>query len=154
MSPCGYDARLATVLASRQTQLAKGAADVIGALKLGLAGVLVASVMGVGTASAKEGDIIKTGTCSGASTWKLKLSPENGKIEVDFEVDQNVVGDTWRVSFRDNGVLVFRGSAMTQAPSGSFEVRKVIADRAGPDNIVAKARNLRTDEVCRASATF
>jgi len=132
----------------------KGAADVIGALKLGLAGVLVASVMGVGTASAKEGDIIKTGKCSGASTWKLKLSPENGKIEVEFVVDQNVVGDTWRVAFKDNGVLVFSGRAVTQAPSGSFEIRKVIADRAGPDNIVAKARNLRTDEVCRGSATF
>ena len=124
------------------------------ALKLGLAGLLVASVLGVGTASAKEGDIIKTGNCSATSTWKLKLSPENGMIEVQFEVDQNVVGDTWRVVFKDNGVRVFRGTFVTQAPSGSFEARKVIADQPGPDNIVAKARNLRTDEVCRGSATF
>jgi hypothetical protein len=126
----------------------------ITALKLGLAGILVASVMGVGTASAKAGDIIKTGNCSAASTWKLKLSPQNGKIQVEFEVDQNVVGQTWRVTFNDNGVRVFRGLAVTKAPSGSFEVRKVIADLAGPDNIVAKARNLQTNEVCRASATF
>jgi hypothetical protein len=126
----------------------------IRALKLGLAGILVASVMGAATASAKDGDIIRTGNCSAASDWKLKLSPENGRIEVEFEVDQNVVGDTWRVTLRDNGVLVFRGRAVTQAPSGSFEVRKVIADMAGSDHIVARARNLRTDEVCRGSATF
>jgi hypothetical protein len=126
----------------------------IRALKLGLAGILVASVMGAATASAKDGDIIRTGNCSAASDWKLKLSPENGRIEVEFEVDQNVVGDTWRVTLRDNGVLVFRGRAVTQAPSGSFEVRKVIADRAGPDHIVARGLNLRTGEVCSGSATF
>jgi hypothetical protein len=125
----------------------------ITALKLGLAGVLVALVMGVGTASAKEGDIIKTGHCSAASTWKLKLSPENGKIEVEFEVDENVNGDTWQVTFKDNGVRVFRTTAVTQGPSGSFEVRKVIANRAGADNIVAKALNLRTGEVCKGAAT-
>lgn len=126
----------------------------IKAATLGLAGVLMALVLGVSSAAAKTGDIIKTGQCSGASTWKLKLSPENGQIEVEFEVDQNVVGDSWRVVIKDNGVRVFSGRRTTQAPSGSFEVRKVIANRAGADNIAAKATNLRTAEVCSASATF
>ena len=126
----------------------------IKAATLGLAGVLTALVLGVSSAAANAGDIIKTGQCSGASTWKLKLSPENGQIEVQFEVDQNVVGDSWRVVIKDNGVRVFRGRRTTQAPSGSFEVRKVIADQAGTDNIAAKATNLRTGEVCSASATF
>ena len=124
------------------------------ALLLGLAGLLGTLVLGVGSASAKAGDVITQGQCSGTSTWKLKLSPENGRIEVQFEVDQNVVGDKWRVVIKDNGILVFRGSRVTQAPSGSFEVRKVIPDQAGPDNITARAKNVRTAEVCSASATF
>jgi hypothetical protein len=43
---------------------------------------------------AKDGDVIREGNCSARSTWKLKASPENGRIEVEFEVGQNVVGRT------------------------------------------------------------
>jgi hypothetical protein len=119
-----------------------------------LTALLSAAVMGVGTAAAKDGDVIRTGGCNSASTWKLKLSPENGKIEVEFEVDQNVVGHRWRVTITDNGVQVFAGRRVTKAPSGSFEVRRVIPNRPGPDNVVAQARNLRTGETCNGSATF
>ena len=34
-------------------------------------------------ASAKDGDIIRRGDCTGATDWKLKLSPEDGRIERD-----------------------------------------------------------------------
>ena len=37
----------------------------------------------------KDGDVIVQGRCTAASTAKLKLSAENGRIEVEFEVDQN-----------------------------------------------------------------
>jgi hypothetical protein len=126
----------------------------IKALTLGFTAILAAAVLGVGTAAAKDGAIIKTGKCSAASTWKLKLSPENGKIEVEFEVDQNVNGQTWNVTIKDNGVVAAQGSAITRAPSGSFEFRRVIANKLGPDNIVAQARNARTGESCTGSATF
>jgi hypothetical protein len=36
--------------------------------------------------------VIKTGSCSGASDWKLKLKTEDAGIGVEFEVDQNVSG--------------------------------------------------------------
>jgi hypothetical protein len=38
-------------------------------------------------AGAKGGDVIRTGVCSGAAHWKLKLSPDNGRIEVEFQVE-------------------------------------------------------------------
>ncbi|GIU97518.1 MAG: hypothetical protein KatS3mg013_1321 [Actinomycetota bacterium] len=130
--------------------MVKGPRLVIAALTV----LALSAVTAAPLAQAKDGDVIRRGSCSGASTWKLKLSPEDGKIEVEFEVDQNVVGDVWRVKIFHDGELVFRGKRTTKAPSGSFEVRIVEPNRAGPDDFVAKARNLSTDEVCRGSATF
>ena len=60
------------------------------------------------TALAGGNDVIREGSCAGQSDWKLKLSPEDGGIEVEFEVDQNVSGDRWRVKIRHDGDLAFR----------------------------------------------
>ena len=105
-------------------------------------------------AAAKSGDRVFTGSCSGASTWKLKLSNENGRIETELEIDQNRVGRVWTVAITDNGATIFRGSRTTTAPSGSFTVRRVTANRAGTDRFIAVARAARTGEVCRARGTF
>jgi hypothetical protein len=105
-------------------------------------------------ASAKDGDIIRSGSCTGATDWKLKLSPEDGRIEVEFEVDQNRVGRTWNVRMKRDGAVFWRGQRTTRAPSGSFEVRRVTNDGAGRDRIVARAVNPASGEVCRGAATF
>ena len=94
-------------------------------------------------------DVIRRGSCTGATDWKLKASPEDGRIEVEGEVDSNRNGQTWRWRIRHNGSLSARGTATTQPPSGSFEVRRVLVDAAGTDTLVFRARNPRTDEVCR-----
>jgi hypothetical protein len=99
-------------------------------------------------------DVIRTGSCNGASDWKLKLSPEDARIEVEFELDQNVSGDEWRLKIRHNGDLVFRGRRTAGGASGSFEVRIIEDDLAGLDRFRARARNLSTDEVCSGSASF
>ena len=104
--------------------------------------------------SAKDGDVIRRGDCTMNSDWKLKLSPENGRIEVEFEVDQNRNGQKWFVKLKRNGNLFWRGARWTQPPSGSFEVRKLTRDGAGAEKIVARARNARTGEVCRGVARF
>jgi hypothetical protein len=119
-----------------------------------VAGGLAAGLLfGAQPAMANEDDVIVEGNCSGASDFKLKLSPENGRIEVEFEVDQNVNGQEWRVVLRHNGTRFFRGVRVTQPPSGSFEVRRVENNLAGDDVFTARARNLSSDEVCRATAT-
>ena len=105
-------------------------------------------------AMAGAGDVIRRGACTGASDWKLKLSEENGRIEVEYEVDQNRVGDTWRVRIRHNGDLVFAGRRTTQPPSGSFEVRILQADRSGDDVFRGRAVNLRTGEICGGRAVW
>ena len=105
-------------------------------------------------AMAKDGDVIKRGSCSAASDWKLKLSPQDGKIEVEFEVDSNKVGQTWQVRLTQNGTQIFSGSRVTQAPSGSFTVRKVTPNKAGTDMIRGRAVNAATGETCVGSASF
>ena len=115
--------------------------------------IALAALSGPASVFANEADVIREGNCSGASDWKLKLSPENGRIEVEFEVDQNVNGVTWNVRLKRNGNTFFEGQRTTQPPSGSFEVRRVTNNGAGDDFFVARAVNPATGEVCRGTAT-
>ena len=106
----------------------------------------------VSPALAKEGDVLVRGSCTGPSTAKLKLSEENGKIEVEFEVDQNRNGVTWTVVLEHGGQPVARLTRTTRAPSGSFEARRVIANSGGAD--VIRARATRSGESCSVRATL
>src|ERR1051325_4200862 len=76
-------------------------------------------------------EVRREGACSASSDWKLKVKPDNGRLELEFEVDSNVVGQTWNVKLFQNGDRIFRGTRTTQAPSGSFEVRRITDDTAG-----------------------
>ena len=50
----------------------------------------VLAIAAVATASAKGGHGVRvSGVCTQGSSAKLKLSREDGRIEVEFEVDQN-----------------------------------------------------------------
>jgi hypothetical protein len=123
----------------------------------GIAFSLVATLaflVPAGVASAGQNDVIREGSCNGASDWKLKVSPNDGRLEVEFEVDQNVSGDRWRVRIRHDEVLAFRGTRTTRGASGSFTVRILENDTSGSDVFRARARNLSTGEVCTGSATF
>jgi len=122
----------------------------------GLAGLLVAgSLVAAPDALARRGgddDVRRAGTCTAGSTSKIKLSPEDRGLEVEFEVDENRVGKTWRVGIAVNGTTVATRRAVTRAPSGSFEVRAVVAAPAGA-RVSAVGRRAATGEVCRASAS-
>ena len=117
------------------------------------AAAVAATAVAPASGIAKDGDVRVDGTCTKSSTAKLKLSPENGRIETEFEVDQNVNGVRWQVRLRRNGSLAVSTSAVTQAPSGSFEVRRLLTNGAGPDTITARATS-PSGEVCTARATI
>ena len=103
-------------------------------------------------ALAKDGDVIARGTCSAKSTAKLKLSGENGRIEVELEVDQNRNGVPWTVVLTRDGTRVAKVVRLTKAPSGSFTVRRLSANPAGSD--IVRAVATRRGESCRAQATW
>ncbi len=119
-------------------------------------GTIAATAMGAAIlatgAAAKHGDVLVAGTCTGPSAAKLKLSEEDGGIEVEFEVDQNRNGVRWTVTLFRNGGQVARRLRVTRGPSGSFEARFVTANRPGIDRFVAKAT--RAGERCSARASF
>ena len=121
-----------------------------------LAGGLLVSLAVIalpGAGLAKDGDIRKTASCSGASTVKLKIGARDGGFEVEGEVDQNRNGVTWNWTFKNDGAKFAGGSSLTKAPSGSFSVERRSANGAGSDTIVFRAVNPASGEVCRISAT-
>jgi hypothetical protein len=118
--------------------------------------VLALTVLAIGAMPASAGDdeVIRRGSCSGRTDWKLKVKTDDGGLEVEFEVDQNVVGDVWRIRVRHEGDVIFAGRRTTRGASGSFSVELRTADHAGGDRFVARARNVSTGEVCRGTLTY
>lgn len=89
------------------------------------------------------------GDCTGASTATLKVKPDDGLLETEFEVDQNRAGVAWRVVLRRDGRTVARTTATTRAPSGSFSVERRLRDAAGRNVVTARATS-PSGEVCTA----
>lgn len=121
-----------------------------------IAAVLAAAVAALAVAPvglAKRGDLRIAGTCTASSTSKLKLSEEDGGIEVEFEVDQNRNGVRWVVAIAHNGTRIVRTTKVTKGPSGSFELRVVAPNRPGTDRFVARATS-PSGEVCVARGSF
>jgi hypothetical protein len=108
-----------------------------------------------GGARARDREVRRAGTCTLRSTAKIKVKDEDGgRLEVELEVDQNRNGQKWGVVLRRNGAVVVRTSARTRAPSGSFSLERLIADRAGADTVTGVARNAETGETCTARAVL
>jgi len=118
--------------------------------------LLAGSALSPTAASASDRDddrrVEKTGTCSDGARWKLEVKNDDGRLEVEGEVDSNRAGQTWRWKIKDNGKVAARGRATTGGRSGSFEVERKIANRAGSDRVVFKARH--AGQKCRGVVTF
>jgi hypothetical protein len=123
---------------------------------LAVAVVAAASLVAVaGPAEASGGnDVVKRGNCARTTDWKLKVGPDDGRLEVEGEIDSNRNGQTWSWLIRHNGSVSARGTRTTQAPSGSFEVRRLLVNMSGVDTIVFRATNTRNGEVCRGVVRF
>jgi hypothetical protein len=83
--------------------------------------------------------VIRTGSCSGSADWKLKAKHDDGRLELEFEVDSNRSGQSWAVRVTDDGHRVFSGHRTTHGRSGSFSLELRPADRAGTDTVRARA---------------
>jgi hypothetical protein len=96
--------------------------------------------------------VVKIGSCTDGARWKLKVKSDDGRLEVEGEVDSNVSGQTWSWRIKDNGSVAASGSAKTGGRSGSFSVERKIADRAGTDKVTFRASH--SGELCKGSIAF
>jgi len=118
--------------------------------------IAVVGFTGVGVAPAFAGDdeVIRRGDCSGSADWKLKVKTDDGRLEVEGEVDSNVNGQTWHWRILRNGNVAARGTAQTTRRSGSFSVERRVTNGAGNDRIGFRARSARAGQTCSGHLTF
>ena len=119
---------------------------------LALSSALVVTI--AAPAIAGGGGVERRGNCSGNSEWRLKASPDDGRIRVEGRVDANAGGQTWRWRMLHNGSVSAKGTATTGGSSESFEVRRLMVNVAGTDRIGWRARNPQSGETCRGNLNF
>jgi len=113
----------------------------------------VVATTGIFLAAPAMAAVVRTGSCSGHSTWMLTLKRDNGRIEADLEVQTPRAGQTWHAVFRDNGSVFGRATKVTQ-PDGSFSATRFAPNKAGTDHIRVRAANATTGETCIATAAL
>ncbi len=120
--------------------------------------VLIASgipALGAGAAHAQgDNEVMRNGSCSGNTNWKIKAKPDDGRLEVEAEIDSNRSGQTWRWKLRHDGRLDDRGHKQTAGRSGSFEVERKVANHSGKDSFKFRAVNRASGEVCVARVSL
>ena len=125
--------------------------------RIAAAGLLILGLLvpaGSALASGGTARVEKSGPCSGSARWDLKAKPDDGMIEVEFEVDSNRAGQTWHVTLLKNGNSFFSGDRVTKAPSGSFTVARRTPNPAGSDTIKGRAVFKATGQTCVGHVTL
>jgi hypothetical protein len=119
-----------------------------------VAGALAGGILAPAAAHASGADAVRSsGGCSAGATWTVKAKHDDGRLEVEAEVDSNRAGQSWNWRISDNGTRVRSGSATTKAPSGSFTVQRRIADRTGVDHLVFRSSSPASGQTCRGTVS-
>ena len=94
----------------------------------------------------------RRGSCSGSSDWKVKVGPEDGRLEVEGEIDSSRRGQTWRWRLYHNGSLSAHG--LRTSSSSSYKIRRISVDLRGTDRFTLRARNTRNNELCVGTVNY
>ncbi len=124
------------------------AALTLSALALPLAAIAPASASGGG------GGVRTHGACGGPTVWRLKAKADDGRIELEAEVDSNHAGQVWDWTLKHNGSVSSRGAQKTHGASGSFSVGRRMINLSGTDHFTFRAERRSTGAVCRGSISF
>lgn len=123
----------------------------LAAAALVAAGVPVLAGSAASASGGDDDETIRRGSCSNGASWKIKAKPDDGRLEVEAEVDSNRTGQTWTWVLKHNGSLSARGTTRTRGRSGSFEVERTTVDAAGTDRFRFRARHDGVTCVARLS---
>jgi len=125
-----------------------------------IAGALAVSIMTAAAPAATAASttpVVRSGKCSGTSTWLLTLKIDNGRIEVDSEVNHTRNGQVWKFVFKDNLVVFARAKVVAGSPGndpGQASATRYVRPVAGANHIMVRSRDYATGQFCVASATF
>jgi hypothetical protein len=153
MTRTGQETTMKTTWETEGTQRRLVPKHLLSALSMVTATVAISAATAL-PAEAGHDEVIRRGNCSGHADWKLKAKSDDGRIEVEGEVDVNRNGQTWKWRILHNGNVSVRGTARTHAPSGSFSIERRIINARGTDSIGWWARNPASGQVCRGSLRF
>ena len=103
-------------------------------------------------ASGDDDRVIRTGSCSDGARWKIKAKQDDGRLEVEAEIDSNRSGQTWTWRLTHNGDLAAKGTSQTTGRSGSFDVERRTVDNPGTDAFVFRAA--RAGQTCVATLSY
>jgi hypothetical protein len=115
---------------------------------IGSAGLAAADRGGGGS------EVRREGSCSGSAHWKLKVKPDDGRLDVELEVDANRNGQSWRWRILHEGFVSYHGTRKTRPPSGSFSVERQLVDMAGADVVGFRAKRPATGQTCRGHLSY
>ena len=135
---------------SQSRTAVRTAALTLSAAALGLSALTASPAL----ASGGDDAVQRSGSCSAGTEWKIKAKADDGRIEVEAEIDSNKVGQDWSWKLKDNGAVFATGTSTTTGPSGSFEVQRKPANKAGTDSFVFRAVYPKSGEVCRATVSW
>jgi hypothetical protein len=128
-----------------------------------LLATLVAAALVVGitatAGSAASKVVTRSGVCRGPghSTWLLTLKIDNGRTEVDSEVNHSRNGQVWKFVFKDNLVVFARAKVVAGSPGndpGQASATRYVVPVAGANHIMVRSTDYATGQLCVASATF
>ena len=113
---------------------------------------MVATTLAVAPAQASDDRRVSNTNRCASGVVEVKAKADDGRIEVEGEVDTNHRGQTWSWQMRRDGRVAAHGTSTTAGRSGSFSVERKIRNSAGPDRVVFRA--VRGSQVCRVGVTF
>ena len=122
------------------------------AVTLASAAAVLAVPLAATSAHASDDREVRASRACATGQVKVKAKEDDGRIEVEGEVDTNRRGQTWSWTMRRDGSTVAQGTGTTAGASGSFSVERKIADPAGSDRIVFRA--VRGGTTCSVAVTF
>jgi hypothetical protein len=103
-------------------------------------------------ASAKGVDsVTRSGACSAGSSWSMRAAEAAGdNAAIRLTVDSARAGQAWSVQMARQGTQFFSGQRTTNA-AGDFTINTTAREVNNVNDVyTARARNLRTGEVCSA----
>jgi hypothetical protein len=126
------------------------------ALRRGLALAAIAAAAGCAVPAAwaedDRDDVRVRGACTGRSEARLRLRTDDGRIRVEFELENRGPSTRWKIVVLHERRIAWRGGART-GPRRSLRLRRTVADWFGSETVAVRAVS-RRGEACRASATI